>query len=85
MEPKTPTSSTVVTSESSGHDEMSCGGASGRFGGKSGIHELWLMIRSEGWCVGFVTRRRSKARQQFIGSINSATNLSEDELTAVSG
>jgi hypothetical protein len=35
--------------------------------GKTEIHELWWIIRSEVWCSGCVTRRRSRVRRQFIG------------------
>jgi hypothetical protein len=35
--------------------------------GKSRILRLWLMNGSEEWCVGFVTRERSKGSTQFIG------------------
>jgi hypothetical protein len=45
MEPKTPTSSTAVTSESSSHGEMSRGGASNRFGGNP-------KFTSYGWWSG---------------------------------
>jgi hypothetical protein len=37
--------------------------------GKSRIHELWWMIGSEEWCVGFVIERRSKGNAQFIAIV----------------
>jgi hypothetical protein len=54
--------------EFSSHDEVSHGGIPADLG-ESGIRELWWMIRSEEWCTGFITERRSKGNTQFIAIV----------------
>jgi hypothetical protein len=51
-----------------GHGAMPHSGVSADLG-KSRIRELWWMIESEEWCVGFVTEIRSKGNAQFIAII----------------